>query len=94
MAEGGDNAAEPSLWLVKQAELTHHGAAVIVDSLASEPVFAIEGEDTAKWEFDASARCRHTSSPRPQVGASNRDLQNDRIARNVPMSYLDRKIGQ
>jgi hypothetical protein len=47
MAERGGNATEPAFGLVKQTELTHHSAAVIVDAFAGEPVFAIEGKDPA-----------------------------------------------
>ena len=84
MAQGGDEASEPPFRLVKQTELTHHRSPVIVDAIAGKSVLGIEGVNTAKREFHASAGCRHTAPPDAQVGALNRDLKDDRIARYAP----------
>ena len=94
MTKRGDYAPERTGRLMKQTELTHHGPAVVVNALAGESLCVIKGKDTTKWKFYASTRWRDIPSPGAQMSASNGDLQNNRVTRDVPMSYFDRKVRQ
>src|SRR4030095_8308889 len=72
----------------------HNCTPVVVDALAGESVFGIEGEHTAHREVQPPAGCRQSSSPDSQVSVPNGDLENDRVGCYVPVPYVDGEIGQ
>jgi hypothetical protein len=93
MHQGGREAPERAFRLVEQTELAHDDPPVVVDALAGQPVVRVEREHATERKVHATAGCRH-AAPGPQVRATNRDLEHDRIARDVPVSDLDREVGQ
>ena len=93
MTEDGDDAPPPSHGLVKEAELTQHRSAVIVDALARQPVIGVKRIDRAKRELHPPPS-RWQAAPRPEMRTPDRDLQNHAVGCRVPVLYLDCQIGQ
>ena len=78
---------------MKDAELSQHRSAVVIDFLSLQAIIGVEGVNTAKRELDAPPSRRKTT-PSAEVRAANDDLNQDGVVRDMAALHLDFQVRQ
>jgi hypothetical protein len=86
MSRQNGDLSQEALRLVENAELSQHGAPVVVDFFPGQTVIGIERVDTAKRELD-SLPCRRKTTPAAEMSPAYHDFNKNGVV--CDMSALD-----
>jgi hypothetical protein len=81
------------LWLVKNAQLSQHSPAIVVDSFSGKAILGVEGVHATKRKVNSSPSCWKTT-PGAEMRAVDYDLKHDCVLGNVPALDFDVEIRQ
>lgn len=92
MSKWHEEATDPTIRLVEDAELPEDGCTIVVDALTCKHVLVIEGE------YGTNRKCEWVAStweapPPTGMRSGDNDLQDDARFGNIAMGYVDVEVG-